>query len=255
MKRAISTTSYIPKDDFSPLLNLTQRKESIPPSNETPKSSTYLTSMRFIQAEDTAQGLDILTQEKNLKNNGHLSFQAIVKKYPQHIIPWIDNNIKSGLLSRQDAIYWIFPLLVKSGGIELENFYNFLVRIGDAKSVIEYSLHASEQNLSHRYIQLASSIIADFGERSFFVLESLFASDHPELEEFVFTACFLDGIDEEKRHYLLLLIKDNPVEDARLELVYALEYCKYPFRNEMLQQLANDRSETVREEARTILDR
>ena len=213
-----------------------------PPSSTLSSLSSLLS---LINVKQKSRSLTTTAEEAHSENSEFFrEFQANLRISVSNALTWINNKIESGLLNHQDVMRWMFPSLIKSKGLDFENIYNFLVSIGDAKLIIDYSIRkVSEGNSSQRYLQLASSLVGDLKKKSLSALTDLFSSPAlDESKEFVSTACYLEEISEQERYNLLLLISKSSIRSVREELSSSLEYATFPFRKSLLTALAKHKN-------------
>lgn len=170
-----------------------------------------------------------------------------------HALYWVKNNLTIRTLSKNDVLEWVFPYVIKSKGDHFETLYDFIIRIGDSKSILEYAINKHREGESIRYLQIASSIIGEYKRDALKTLINLFEQDLPEAEYFVSTACFLRELDENERKKLLEIVMKSSRQETRLALVFSLEYSNFAFRTEMLRSFLNDCSIDVQEAANSIL--
>ncbi len=183
-------------------------------------------------------------------------FEKLLSRSKRSAIAMLADDVERGLASRTRTLDYLYSQLVASRTHEKSPYYEAVMRIYSPTEIYSVASEQYRRNGLDRRLSLAASLLIDKGQESWPVLRYIAASRTAECEYFVDAAVFLSGISREERSKVFIDLARNPCIDVRLALLNSLSsLIADKLLTAVVQELASDENEDVREEAIRLTSR
>jgi hypothetical protein len=143
----------------------------------------------------------------------------------------------------------LLPEFSRCNPEERERLIETLVLASSPEAVLREGLIQHERHGGEQYLEAAAAVLERFGARSFPALSQLTASGREECERFIFPIAFLEGVPRPARIDLLAKLASSPHWLVRRRVLEAAGHFAPREADPILEILANDPDEELREAA------